>query len=126
MIKLSKLTCSQGDTKIEINDTDPEERKKLAAEIIALLTKGVLIVVSTGDGKTVRISGYDAVNNEWIIHPASIPKEEVVTTLPKKRGRKKKVEEKSVNSVPVKRRGSKTTVSAGDTSATAVAPIAGG
>lgn len=125
MIKLSKLTCSQGDTKIEINDTDPEERKKLAAEIIALLTKGVLIVVSTGDGKTMRISGYDAVSNEWIIHPASLPKESV-TTLPQKRGRKKKIEEKSVNSVPVKRRGSKTTVSAGDSSATAVAPIAGG
>lgn len=125
MIKLSKLTCSQGDTKIEINDTDPEERKKFAAEIVALLTKSVFIVVSTGDGKTMRISGYDAVSNEWIIHPASIPKEEVVATLPKKRGRPRKTDVVQTDSLP-KKRGRPRKVSAEDSSATAVAPIAGG
>lgn len=70
MITTEVLHCERGDLHAEINDTDPEERKKLAASIVQLLTQGALIVIKDGAGKDVRVIGYNAETNEWVTSEA--------------------------------------------------------
>ncbi len=65
-IKLEVLSCPAGDIKIDTDDNNPEDRKKLSKEIVKLLKKGFLVTL--GKGKLVkRITGYDADANEWIL-----------------------------------------------------------
>ncbi len=70
MIKLSKLSCNEGDGKIEIDDDDPKKRAEFSEEILKLLKKGAFIVVKASDGKKHRVVGYDAANNEWVTQEA--------------------------------------------------------
>lgn len=105
MINLSTLACQEGDIVIRINDDDPDERKKLARNVNSLLKKGALVVITTKDKKDLRVSGYDPKTNEWILHSSSASQEPVQEK--RKRGRPRKVH-------------------AQGSSATVVAPIAGG
>jgi len=67
MIEVSTLCCKSGDINISTDESDPEQRKLLAEQIVGLLTKGALISVTNAEGETFRIFGYDAEKNEWLL-----------------------------------------------------------
>lgn len=67
MIEVSVLSCGQGDILIKTEESNPEERKTLAAQIVKLLKQGLHISVTDSSGATVRIYGYDAETNEWVL-----------------------------------------------------------
>lgn len=72
MIHISTLCCQKGDINIETDETDPEQRKLFAEQIVGLLVKGAHITVTNAENETFRITGYDAEKNEWILSASSL------------------------------------------------------
>lgn len=80
MIEVSTLCCKKGDINVETDENDPAQRKLLAEYIVAILAKGAFVSVKMPDGKDVRISGYDAEKNEWLL--SSKPKKKKSSRKP--------------------------------------------
>lgn len=91
------LLCADSGHDNHIHIVDDEEgRKKIHEKILEMLKMGATIFLEESDDRVTKIKGYDPIKNEWIV------------------GNR------------IKRKGPDERVSASNTKATAVAPIAGG
>jgi len=86
------LNSVRGDAPMYVEDSDPEQRKKIASKLLELLKEGQAIFLIQGD-ETRRIQGYDENSNEWLVlsepHPRPAQAHEPTAT-PRTRGRQVK------------------------------------
>jgi len=117
-ITLDVLSTFRGHKPIYVEDPDDDaERAKLAEQVQGMMKAGFDLFLIDQDRITRRIKEYDATANEWVLFSRRVetpepPEEEPVEGVaPKRRGRRKKGEER---------------VAAEGTTAGAVARTAGG
>ena len=78
-IEIDALSAISGDTKLYVDDDNPEERKTLAIKLAELIKEGVSVFLVQGK-EARRITAYDDKTNEWIVvatSTAAPPRERV-------------------------------------------------
>ena len=129
MITLEFLNVITGDKHLYFEDAEPEKRAELAEQIFKLRQQGYMPCLIKGQ-EAYRIESYDPEANEWIIRASSLPAFKLVEH--------EKVESADANFARVESplpevlrrrgrpRGGRNRVSARDTTASVIAPTAGG
>lgn len=76
MITFRNLSVHEGHGEIYVNDSNGDERRKLAEDVLELVRRGHSVFLMDGNKVTGRIQSYDPDKNEWLLAGSSIPKRE--------------------------------------------------